>query len=112
MRQQAVTINLLCGEQLFEPPAELFGLVGTSKAERLRATLAAPPGMKLSRTKSTIGTGASGEIRATWPQMNWSSITSPTTRIRARLAAARRWRTREGDKTFCFMSYELNVARL
>src|SRR6185503_2413251 len=58
------------------------------KAERFRATLAAPPGMKLSRWKSTTGTGASGEMRFTRPQMNWSSMTSPTTRTRRRLARA------------------------
>ena len=44
--------------------------VGTLSAVRLRATLAAPPGMKLSRSKSTTGTGASGEMRDTPPQMN------------------------------------------
>ena len=60
--------------------------VGTFRAARLRATLAAPPGMKLSLSSCTTGTGASGEIRRTDPQMNSSSITSPTTRILVREA--------------------------
>ena len=54
----------------------------------IAATLAAPPGMELSRSKSTTGTGASGEIRETRPQINWSSMISPTTTTRARPAAA------------------------
>ena len=37
--------------------------VETLRSARLRATLAAPPGMKLSRSNSTTGTGASGEMR-------------------------------------------------
>src|SRR5438270_10380738 len=56
--------------------------VGTLSAVRLRATLAAPPGMKLSFWNSTTGTGASGEMRETLPQMNSSSMTSPMTRTR------------------------------
>src|ERR1017187_7072271 len=48
----------------------------------LRATLAAPPGKYDSPVTSTTGTGASGEIRDTLPQMNSSSMRSPTTRIR------------------------------
>src|SRR5881394_1105312 len=56
-------------------------------AVKLRATFAAPPGMKLSCSKSTTGTGASGEMRETQPQMNWSSITSPITSTRARAIA-------------------------
>ena len=42
--------------------------------------------MKLSLSSCTTGTGASGEIRRTDPQMNSSSITSPTTRILVREA--------------------------
>ena len=61
--------------------------VATPRWARLRATLPAPPGMKLSRSNSTTGTGASGEMRATLPQRNWSSITSPRTMTRARPAA-------------------------
>src|SRR5580658_9435600 len=44
------------------------------------ATLAAPPGRSLRCAARTIGTGASGEIRSTSPQIYLSSITSPTTR--------------------------------
>src|SRR5438067_1490145 len=61
-------------------------------AVKLRATLAAPPGMKFSRSKSTTGTGASGEMRETRPQTKWSSITSPTTS---------RWRLRERAINSC-----------
>ena len=43
---------------------------GVASETKLRATFAAPPGMKLSREKSTTGTGASGEMRDTPPQMN------------------------------------------
>ena len=46
------------------------------------ATLPAPPRWKLWSVTSTTGTGASGEMRATLPQMNSSSITSPTTSTR------------------------------
>ena len=75
--------------------------VGTCKRGQLRATLAAPPGMKLSRSKSTTGTGASGEMRATLPQMNWSSITSPTTSTRVFVAADKNLAARaEADKFF------------
>ncbi len=35
----------------------------------LRATLAAPPGYQVSWLTSTTGTGASGEMRRTLPQM-------------------------------------------
>src|SRR5204863_3738199 len=52
--------------------------------DALPISLAAPPGMKLSRSNSTTGTGASGEMRETRPQMNWSSITSPMTSTRVR----------------------------
>jgi len=50
--------------------------------------------MKLSRSNSTTGTGASGEMRATLPQMNWSSITSPTTSTRVLVAEFSNVRTR------------------
>src|SRR2546425_11059492 len=73
-------------------------------AVKLRATFAAPPGMKLSRSKSTTGTGASGEIRDTQPQMNWSSITSPTTTTRVRAAARKMPRTRLGGRDPGFMA--------
>jgi hypothetical protein len=42
--------------------------------------------MKLSLSSWTTGTGASGEMRRTDPQMNSSSITSPITRILVREA--------------------------
>src|ERR1035441_4145169 len=48
----------------------------------LRATLAAPPGEEDSLVTLTTGTGASGEMRETLPQMNSSSIKSPTTSTR------------------------------
>src|ERR1017187_5887110 len=48
----------------------------------LRATLAAPPGKYDSPVTFTTGTGASGEIRDTLPQMYSSSIRSPITRMR------------------------------
>jgi len=70
--------------------------VRAPRAERLRATLAAPPGMKLSRSKSTTGTGASGEMRATRPQMNWSSMTSPITSTRVRVIWSSSSRSRDG----------------
>ena len=40
--------------------------------------------MNLSFFTSTTGTGASGEIRETPPQMKWSAMMSPTTRTRHR----------------------------
>ncbi len=52
------------------PPAE----------QMLFRTFAHPPSMKLSFFTSTTGTGASGEIRETRPQMKWSAMISPTTR--------------------------------
>src|SRR5439155_8043547 len=73
-------------------------------AVKLRATFAAPPGMKLSRSKSTTGTGASGEMRETQPQMNWSSMTSPTTSTRVLAAARKIRRTRLGDRNPGFMA--------
>ena len=76
---------------------------GVASETKLRATLAAPPGMKLSREKSTTGTGASGEMRDTPPQMNWSSITSPTTRTRVFCAAAKICRAREAESFFEFI---------
>src|SRR5689334_1789611 len=45
------------------------------------ATFAAPPSRYVSSTTSTTGTGASGEMRPTLPQMNSSSMTSPRMRI-------------------------------
>src|ERR1035438_2776870 len=45
------------------------------------ATLAAPPGALVERTERSTGTGASGEMRSTSPQMERSSITSPITRM-------------------------------
>ena len=46
------------------------------------ATLAAPPRALVSRVTATTGTGASGEILPTFPQMYSSSMMSPTTRSR------------------------------
>jgi hypothetical protein len=47
----------------------------------LFATFAAPPRRKDSRTTSTTGTGASGEILLTLPKIYRSSIMSPMMRI-------------------------------
>src|SRR5262245_53035426 len=62
--------------------------MGIGTAPRLRTlaeTLAAPPRQVLSLRISTTGTGASGLILETAPQIKRSSITSPITRIRFRL---------------------------
>ena len=67
-------------------------------ARTLPATLPAPPRWKLWPVTSTTGTGASGEMRATLPQRNSSSITSPTTSTRLprmRRAAPARGASRE-----------------
>ena len=55
----------------------------------LRATLPAPPSDSASRSTASTGTGASGEILETRAYRKRSSMTSPTTRIRARLNPAR-----------------------
>ena len=47
-------------------------------------------------TLKATGTGASGEMRATVPQMKWSSMTSPTTRTRALRALSRKLFNRLG----------------
>ena len=62
-------------------PERLRRCTPSANSRRLRATFAAPPALKVSRCTSTTGTGASGEIRPTFPQINSSSIISPTTRI-------------------------------
>src|SRR6185436_16776199 len=80
--------------------------VAALRAVRLRATLAAPPGIEFSRSNSTTGTGASGEIRATRPQMNWSSMTSPTTSTRVWLAPANNFLTRCNDRD-SILGYEI-----
>ena len=49
---------------------------------RCARTLAAPPRRRLSAVTCTTGTGASGEMRSTVPQMKWSSIRSPATSTR------------------------------
>lgn len=49
------------------------------------------------------GDRASGEMRATLPQMNWSSMRSPTTRTRLRAAVWSSCRTRAEGSGFCFM---------
>ena len=85
--------------------------VAARKWARLRATLPAPPGMKLSRSNSTTGTGASGEMRATLPQRNWSSITSPSTVTRARPAAASNWRTRESGRFLVMVMARKNAGQ-
>src|SRR2546427_6514998 len=52
-----------------------------SSAFILAATLPDPPRRYVSFVTSTTGTGASGEIRRTFPQMNSSSMTSPRMRM-------------------------------
>ena len=42
-----------------------------------------PPGIKFSESTQTTGTGASGEMRLTLPQINSSRIRSPITRTLA-----------------------------
>ena len=56
----------------------------STKGTRFRATLAAPPGYTASRSTFTTGTGASGEMRDTRPQMKRSSMMSPRQSIVAR----------------------------
>ena len=53
------------------------------KEATLLATLVAPPGIKLSELTRTTGTGASGEILSTLPQINSSKIKSPSTKTLA-----------------------------
>ena len=50
------------------------------RATRLLTTLPAPPRVRVSRSTSTTATGASGEMRSTFPQRYSSSIKSPATR--------------------------------
>ena len=77
-------------------PAASWPITPTStasppRARRLAATLPAPPRWKLWPVTSTTGTGASGEMRATLPQMNSSSMRSPRTSTRRpRMARSRR----------------------
>ncbi len=54
----------------------------TPRPTRFIATLAAPPGALVVRTERSTGTGASGEMRSTSPQMERSNITSPITNTR------------------------------
>src|SRR3990170_386287 len=69
---------------------------GPPSARTLCATLAEPPTRRCSLANRTIGTGASGEMRSTWPTMNWSTITSPTTRTGERAKRATSSRARAG----------------
>ena len=70
VRHQSAAADFLSGQQVFSTGGRRRHCQsrqkfpsGTPSAVRLRATLAAPPGMKLSRSNSTTGTGASGEMR-------------------------------------------------
>ena len=67
-------------------------------ARTFAATLPAPPTWKLSRSTSTTGTGASGEMRDTRPHRNSSSITSPTTSTRRPRIAETMARARAGER--------------
>jgi hypothetical protein len=60
----------------------------------LFSTFAAPPSRRFSCVTLTTGTGASGEILETVPQMKWSMIMSPITRILAFAKALTARRTR------------------
>ena len=64
-------------------PVSAIRVTFPPNAATLRATLPAPPSMAVSLWMRRTGTGASGEIRATSPVMNRSSMTSPTQRTRA-----------------------------
>ena len=71
----------------FTPSINNFPGMGAVERKLLRTefpetALAAPPGCHVSRLTSTTGVGASGEIRRACPQMNSSSIRSPTVTIR------------------------------
>ena len=63
-------------------PTTLNKIGKSPKAERLFATLAAPPNCYVSSTISTMGMGASAENLSMLPVKNLSSITSPITAIR------------------------------
>src|SRR5262245_50823188 len=63
-------------------PARPITPVAPVSSWTLRATLAAPPGKYDSEVTLTTGTGASGEMRDTFPQTNSSSMRSPITRMR------------------------------
>ena len=58
------------------------------------AVFAAPPGAQVSFLTCTTGTGASGLMRVTSPQMNLSSMTSPITRILAFGKSSKSWMSR------------------
>ncbi len=65
------------------PPPIPVTVTHAPSPARFMATLAAPPGRSFCQVARTTGTGASGEMRSTSPQMYLSSITSPTTNTRA-----------------------------
>src|ERR1035437_4533882 len=77
----------------------------------LRATLAAPPGKYDSPVTSTTGTGASGEMRDTLPQINSSSMRSPTTRIRLPADPANNRLKRTISDSACVPTYAAPLAR-
>jgi hypothetical protein len=64
-------------------PTTLTTVHKPPKEATLRATFAAPPGKLMEPVTDSTGTGLSGEIRFTCPDMNRSSMTSPmqSTRI-------------------------------
>src|SRR5258707_4313097 len=90
-------------------PMMLKSSVGTPRAAKLRATLAAPPGMNLSRSNCTTGTGASGEILFTEPQINSSSMISPNTRILGWVASVSRCLTRRKLSPKCVAAGPLHT---
>src|SRR6185295_4283368 len=63
-------------------PITAIGTGAAPSETRFETTLPAPPSAIDWRSTSTTGTGASGEMRRTRPQMNSSSIKSPRTTIR------------------------------
>ena len=89
--------NLSCSSS---PPPNPATVTHAPSPARFMATLAAPPGRSFCQVARTTGTGASGEMRSTSPQMYLSSITSPTTSTRA---------LRHPDSTRAIMSGKLAI---
>ena len=74
-------------------PTSPAKLTSHPSARRFRATLAAPPGRQSRSLALSTGTGASGLMRSTLPIRYWSTIRSPSTRMRNDEAPARPSRT-------------------
>src|SRR5579872_5884952 len=63
-------------------PTTPTNVTSAPSARKLFATFPAPPSVNVWRPTLTTGTGASGEMRETSPQIHSSIIRSPTTRMR------------------------------